>query len=166
MTAKQRLEAHLPKAASADHVDLKTAESDADLRSFLAALFSYSPGWVRLLYRARGVLAALLGLKREPYAVRVVRPEDVPFAPGERLRFFVVQDASEEERWIAQASDAHLTAALAVLVEPLGNGRRRYRVFTAVWHTHWTGPLYFNLIRPFHHLLVAAMVRAAARASS
>ena len=29
-------------------------------------------------------------------------------------------------------------------------------------YRHWTGPVYFNVIRPFHHLVVAAMLRSAA----
>jgi hypothetical protein len=29
-----------------------------------------------------------------------------------------------------------------------------------VHYKHWTGPVYFNLIRPFHHLVVSRMARA------
>ena len=35
----------------------------------------------------------------------------------------------------------------------------RYYVVTAVNYKHWTGPVYFNLIRPFHHLVVSRMAK-------
>jgi hypothetical protein len=39
-----------------------------------------------------------------------------------------------------------------------GFGNRFY-VFTTVYYKHWTGPVYFNLIRPLHHLAVPRMAR-------
>jgi hypothetical protein len=163
VTILQRLEMLLPLTANADHVDVKTGEGELSLREFLSGLFSYAPGWVRQLYRVRGALAKVLGLQHEPYEPKRIRPEDVPFKPGELVRFFPVKDAREEEYWIALAGDRHLEGAMAVLVEPLGGKRRRFHVFTVVKYKHWTGRLYFNLIRPFHHLLAAAMVRAGLR---
>ena len=67
---------------------------------------------------------------------------------------------------MAEVDDKHLRAALGVVQEPAAEGRRRLRVFTIVHYKNWAGPLYFNLIRPFHHMVVTAMMRAGARASS
>lgn len=33
------------------------------------------------------------------------------------------------------------------------------RFITTVYYKHWTGPVYFNLIRPFHHLVVSRMAQ-------
>jgi hypothetical protein len=49
------------------------------------------------------------------------------------------------------------------VAEPLANDLIRYYIVTIVHYLHWTGPVYFNLIRPFHHLVVARMARAGAR---
>jgi hypothetical protein len=38
-------------------------------------------------------------------------------------------------------------------------GMLSYYPITIVFYKHWTGPVYFNLIRPFHHLVVARMAR-------
>jgi hypothetical protein len=46
------------------------------------------------------------------------------------------------------------------VAEPVANGLIRYYIVTIVHYLHWTGPVYFNLIRPFHHLVVARMARA------
>lgn len=170
MPVRQRLEALLPAAKGADHVDVKAGVGEVSLREFLAGMFSYAPGWVRLLFRLRGALAAALGLQHEDVWNAPLRPEDVPFAPGELVKVFVVDAANEAEDesqggayWIASGRDTHLDAAIAVLVEPLEGVRRRFHVYTVVTYKRWTGPLYFNLIRPFHHLLVGAMLRAALR---
>ncbi|OGR37642.1 MAG: hypothetical protein A2051_11995 [Desulfovibrionales bacterium GWA2_65_9] len=166
MSPRQRLEALLPAIARADHIDVKTGIGEISLREFLAGLFSYAPGWVQLLFRLRGGLARMMRLKHEDVWNARVRPEDVPFTPGARLKGFEVDAASEspdEAYWIASGRDAHLDAALAVLVEPLEGGRQRFHVYTVVTYKRWTGPLYFNLIRPFHHLLIGAMLRAALR---
>jgi len=46
-----------------------------------------------------------------------------------------------------------------VLRRETGNGRADYAIATVVHYRHWTGPIYFNLIRPFHHLIVWFMLR-------
>lgn len=163
-TVRQRLEEVLPEAREADHVDVKTAQGRVGLRRFLANMLSWTPGWVRLLFWLRGGLAKLLGLRHEGFpAGPAMAPDDVPMAPGGRLRFFAVTAAQEDDFWVAEAGDRHLDAWIVVLAEPLPGDERRFHVWTVVRHRHWTGPLYFTLIRPFHHLLVAAMVRAGVR---
>ena len=162
----QRLLTLLPAARGADHIDMKSGEGEATLRECIAGMFSYTPGWVRLLFRVRGVLAKVLGLRHEDVWTARVRPQDVPFTPGERLRVFEVETASEameSAHWIATGRDTHLDASIVVLAEPLGEARRRFFVYTVVTYKRWTGPLYFTLILPFHHLLVAAMLQAALR---
>jgi hypothetical protein len=47
--------------------------------------------------------------------------------------------------------------------EWLGDGVNRFHVATVVNYCHWTGPVYFSVVRPFHHLVVRQMMRAAAR---
>jgi hypothetical protein len=55
-----------------------------------------------------------------------------------------------------------LKAYFGIVAEPLANVINRYYIVTIVHYLHWTGPVYFNLIRPFHHLVVARMARAGA----
>jgi len=164
-TVRERLEQLLPEVREADHLDVKTAQGRCDMRRFLAGMFSCSPAWLRLLYRLRRVLAGVLGLRHADLAEGpALRPEDVPLAPGGALKFLTVRDAREDDFWIAWAGDRHLDGWIAVLDEPLPDGLHRFHVHTVVRYRHWTGPLYFNLIRPFHHLVAAAMVRAGVRA--
>ncbi|MBE4752795.1 DUF2867 domain-containing protein [Corallococcus sp. ZKHCc1 1396] len=156
-----------PFAEGADHVDVKTVESEASLREFIAALMSYQPAWMTALYGVRGVFVRLLGMRQHGVPrPQHLRPEDIPMAPGSAASFFTVRHAEEERVWVVAATDKHLEATLAVVAEPApgGGARRRFHVVTLVHYRNWAGPVYFNVIRPFHHLVVGGMARTAARA--
>lgn len=147
-----------------DVVDIKTTVGRVDLRTFVAQMMSYNPWWMRMLYGVRPLLVRLLGLvEHEPTGdVPVLRPEDVSFTPGEVVLVFIVDQVREDHYWIVKSPpDKHLTAWLGVVAEDLGDGRRRFQVLTTVDYLHWTGPVYYNLIRPFHHLVVWGMMKAA-----
>ena len=76
---------------------------------------------------------------------------------------FRVRIAEEEYYWVAEAEDSHLHASLGVVVELLQEDQKKFYVMTAVHYYNWAGPVYFNVIRPFHHMVVGSMVRAGAR---
>ncbi|WDP91393.1 MAG: DUF2867 domain-containing protein [Desulfobacter sp.] len=148
---------------NADHVDIKTIEGDIDLRRFISGMLSYHPWWLVFLYRVREILVGLLGLVRheKPAALPKIAPEAVAFTPGENASFFIVHDAAEGRYWISETpEDKHLTAFIGVIAEKLRRDCTKFHVFTSVKFLHWTGPLYFNLIRPFHHLVVWRMMKA------
>ncbi|MEV8635483.1 DUF2867 domain-containing protein [Streptosporangium sp. NPDC051023] len=153
----------LPKlralATGADHVDVKTVEGDLTLREFLHGFLSWQPGWLRFLYRIRAGFVRLLGMRQEgvPAALEI-RPENISFTPGDRAAFFSVAEAEEGRYFAAVAAESHLTAHLVVVAEP-----GIFHVVTVVKYNRWTGPVYFNAIRPFHHLVVRGMARAAVR---
>ena len=153
-----------PLLTVADHVDVKIAEADVTLREFVSGALGWQPGWMRMLFRARVVFARLLRL-RDPEipAGSRLRPEEIPFSPGGKVWFFTVVGAAEDRYIVLEAADTHLTGYLAVVAEPLAHGRTRFHNITIVKYHRWTGPLYFNVIRPFHHLIVRSLVNADAR---
>jgi hypothetical protein len=166
MRAPWRIPELTPLLQGADHVDVKIVEGAITLRAFLAGLAGYQPGWVTALFGGRRVFVRLLGMRQPgmPRAARL-RPEQVPMQPGAKFLFFTVRLAREDRYWAAEIDDTHLRAALVVVVAPLPDGRNRFYVVTIVHYQHWTGPLYFNVIRPFHHLVVGGMARAGARSA-
>jgi len=146
-----------------NYIDVKTVEGQISLRHFIASMLSCYPRWIIFLYRIRTVLVKLLGLYRHPAPETIpqLTPEDVSFVKGEAATFFTVRRAKEKFYWIGETpEDKHLRAYFCVAVEPLGDHRKRFHVATIVYYKHWTGPVYFNLIRPFHHLVVGRMMRA------
>jgi len=147
-----------------DHVDVVTVQGAVSLRAFVAGLLGRRPAWLRFLYRLRAGLAFLLGLRQEAASdPQDIQPEAVPMVSGDSLNFFTVVAAGENRHWVAVAAERHLRAWIGVLVTPLPAGRKKFVVVTVVRYLHWTGPVYFNLIRPFHALVVWRMARSAAR---
>jgi hypothetical protein len=146
-----------------DYIDVKTVEGQTSLRQFIAAMLSYYPWWILFLYRIRAILVKLLGLYRHPAPETLpeLTPEDVSFVAGASVTFFTVRKAKLKHYWIGQTpEDKHLRAYFCVAVEPMKDNRKRFHVATIVYYKHWTGPVYFNLIRPFHHLVVGRMMQA------
>jgi hypothetical protein len=139
---------------SADYHDVKIVESDVTLREFIAGFIGYYPAWVKFLYRVRQE-----GIPKDAR----LSPEQIPMTAGEKLSFFKVDAAEENSYWIASAADTHLMATLAIVAEPGANGHTRYSGITIVKYRRWTGPVYFNVIRPFHHLVVNGMMQSGAK---
>ncbi len=151
-----------PLLENADHADVKTVTGPADLtmRAFMARAFSYKPAWLTALYGIRQGFARLLRIPPgETPAKMHFTPDDVPLVPGEEFLFFVTQDAEEEHYWIGGAEDKHLDAWIVVVVESVDAHTRCFHLLTVVRYNTWSGPVYFNVIRPFHHLIVHLFAR-------
>jgi len=151
-----------PYLENADVTDVKMFEGYVSLREFISAMLSYYPWWIVWLYRIRELVVHVLGLVRheKPDGLPELKPEDLSFTPGDPATFFIVQEGKEEQFWVAKTpEDNHLTAYFCVVKESIAQSRFRYHVITSVFYEHWTGRVYFNLIRPFHHLVVSRMAQ-------
>ena len=129
-------------------------------------MLSYYPWWIVLLYRIREFFVNILGLVKheKPSELPSIKPEELSFIPGESASFFIVRNAKENIYWVSETpEDKHLKAYFGIVTETLGNRLTKFYVFTSVKYTHWTGPVYFHLIRPFHHLVVSRMMKAGIR---
>lgn len=160
-----RLPELAPLLREADHVDVKRVAGRATLREFLAGMLAYAPGWLKGLYVIRAGFVRLLGMRQPRMAVAArYAPSEVPVQPGQKAAFFTVRAAEEDRLWLAEVRDRHLDAWLGVVAEPLDErGVTRFHVVTIVKYNDWSGPVYFNVIRPFHHLVVGSMARAGIR---
>jgi hypothetical protein len=129
---------------------------------FVAGFMSYNLAWVRALYHVRGWLVRVLGMRQDgvPQGGRILDANDVPMRAGQKISFFPVAAAEAGHYRIAKAEDTHLDAILAI--ERSGENSV-YRVCTIVHYKSWAGPVYFNVIRRFHHRVVCGMARADAR---
>jgi len=148
----------------ADVRDVKIFEGRISLRKFIASMLSYYPWWIIQLYRIRQLLVGILGLVKHeaPEELPNLRPEEVSFTPGENATFFIVRCTQEGLFWVSETpADKHLKAYFGVVREPVNDSVNRFHVITTIFYKHWTGPVYFNLIRPFHHLVVSRMARHA-----
>jgi len=127
-------------------------------------MLSYYPWWLVLLYRVRQLLVHILGLVKheEPQELPDLKARDISFTPGDHASFFIVRCTQKDIYWISETpADKHLKAYFGVVVEALNEIENRFHVITTVYYKHWSGPVYFNLIRPFHHLVVSRMAKFA-----
>lgn len=142
--------------ATADHMDALSTEAQPNLDEFILGMFAYQPPWLTFLYKIRVVLLGLLGHKTQmPQQKRLTQ---LPKQPGEKATFFTVEDA-HSTFWMANASEDHLTARIAVIQQAGKKQRFQYRVVTVVHFHNWVGRIYFAIIQPFHFLVVRAMMR-------
>jgi len=146
----------------ADYVGVKAVEGDVTLQEFLTGMFAYRPGLIRFLYRVRSGLVWLLGIRQQPLPeMDEWIPGEVPMLSCGNIWFFSVSLAREERYWIGCCpEESHLTAFMGVVAEPLDDIRKRFHVVTIVHYKHWTGRLYFLLIRPFNWFFVNRLAQA------
>jgi hypothetical protein len=146
----------------ADVVRVRSVEGRVELARFLEAMFAYRPGLVRLLYRLRGLVVPLIGVRQPSLpAMDEWLPPDVPMLACGNIWFFSVSLADPERYWIGCCPhERHLTGYMGVVAEPLGRGRRRFHLVTVVHYKHWTGRLYFGLISPLNRFFMHRLARA------
>jgi hypothetical protein len=141
-----------------DVIDVKTARGAVSLREFTAGALGHGPLWIKALFGVRILLAWALRLETAvPDSFRL-RPETVSFTPGDPAAFFTVVRGEEDHYLLLKVSDNHLVAWLAIITD---NGQpAEFKVVTLVKYLRPVGRFYYNLIRPFHHLVLLSMCRA------
>ena len=153
-----------PLLADADYIDVKTVTGNVNMRTFLANLFNYRPLWLMSLYAVRAVFVRFLGMRQENSGFgALLTPETVPMQAGKLATFFTIRMAEEGRYWFADHSDKHLKATLGVVVEQPARPpaqQKRFHLVTIVHYHNWAGPVYLQVIKPFHHLVVTSMARA------
>jgi hypothetical protein len=142
-----------------DVVDVKTARGPVSLREFTAGALGHSPLWVKALFGVRMLVALVLRLETTgvPYSRRL-RPETVSFTPGDYASFFTVVRGEEDHYLLLKVSDNHLVAWLAIITD--NEQPATFKVVTLVKYLRPVGRFYYNLIRPFHHLVLLSMCRS------
>jgi hypothetical protein len=155
-----------PFLEKADHIDVKHATGPAavSLPALIAGIFTYQPRWVTALYVVRWGFVRLLGMTQEGIpAHHAADPTMVSMVPGETFQFLTVKATDQQTYWVGGADDKHLSFDVIAAVEPLDADRCRFYLMTIVRYNHWTGPIYFNVIKPFHLLIVHLAVHASIR---
>lgn len=155
-----------PYLANADHIDCKQTigATQVSLPAFVAGVFTYQPRWVTALFAIRWGFVRLLGMKQTGLAPQhQANPDDVPMTPGDKFSFLTAKAAEPGRYWVGGDDDKHLSFDVIAAIEPLNEREQRFHLMTIVRHNHWTGPLYFTVIKPFHHLIVQLAVNAAVK---
>jgi hypothetical protein len=155
----------LPRVDYADAYRIEVHASAAlGLDDVFMAFFRAAPPWISFLMRVRNRLAGMLGLKTGA-------DEDFPRSASFRVEkgysrgLFKVLEKTDREAVVGE-DDKHLDFRVSVHLDPLpGSAPYAYALTlsTIVLFHNRIGKLYFAVVKPFHHLIVPAMLRGIAK---
>jgi hypothetical protein len=109
-----------------------------------------------LLFKIRNILVRPLKLKTGDISINA--PECQPeLKKGLTLSAFEVLECTNQE-FILEIKDSHLDAYISVLLQQI---YKRYEVTltTKVKYNNFLGRIYFFIIRPFHMIIVSALLQ-------
>jgi Protein of unknown function (DUF2867) len=143
-------ESVLPGAQFGDAYAMTTSGQRLDALSAARRAIDRAPSWINWLLRLRNMAVAPLRLKP---GVKTRRDG----MSGEKIGIFPILSQSPA-RVVLGLDDRHLDFRLLVDVEDLGEGRQSVTASTVVKTHNWLGRIYLALVKPFHRIIVRAML--------
>ncbi len=125
------------------------------------AFFSSGPKWIEKLFSLRNKIVSIFGLKTPGDLVdKEIQLENFRCQPGERLGLFKVFSKTEHEVVLGE-DDKHLNFRVSLFLQPQSTevNKKDLTVSTTVEFKNWFGRIYFIPVRPFHKLIVPAMLK-------
>ena len=123
------------------------------------AFFSSSPKWIDGLFALRNKLVSLVGLKTgESDLSREEIIKNFRGEKGEKVGLFQVFDRNENEIILGE-DDKHLDFRVSLFIEPADVIEKNLIITTTVNFKNAFGKLYFLPVKPFHQIIVPAMLK-------
>lgn len=125
------------------------------------AFFSCGPKWVEKLFLLRNKIVSVFKLKTSGDIInREKQLKNFNCEPGEQLGLFRVFAKTENEVILGE-DDKHLSFRVSLFIEKQINqtNKKDLIISTTVVFNNWFGRLYFLPVRPFHKLIVPAMLK-------
>lgn len=140
--------AFLAGAQFADAFSVTTDATALTARQAAERMLGRSPWWVEALMKLRDAIVAPLGLKTATSA----RHDEI-----EKVGFFPLLSETPE-RIVAGFNDSHLDFRVVIDVAPAGSGQRVIATTIVLMHNR-IGRTYLSIIKPFHRMVVRAMLK-------
>ncbi|MDR0927614.1 MAG: DUF2867 domain-containing protein [Ignavibacteria bacterium] len=128
-----------------DHIDsYRITQTTTETAEQLEAKFLNMPKWVEFLMKLRDSIVGVFGLKTAKDALQ-----------NENSLFPLIWKNQDEI--VSGAEDSHLNFRFSILIDK----ENSYIYITTIVHyNNRMGVLYFNIIRPFHKLIVKNMIKS------
>ena len=139
----------LPGAQFADAYALSVSGQTLDAMKAAGLAFASAPEWINALLRLRNAVVSIVGLKAGEKSVK-------PFQ--EKTGIFPVL-ARSPNRVVLGLDDKHLDFRLLVDVKDIGGGAQTVTASTLVRTHNAFGRMYLACVKPFHRIIVPAMLR-------
>ncbi|SDT31559.1 DUF2867 domain-containing protein [Bradyrhizobium canariense] len=141
----------LPGAQFADAFRLEIESKTLDARHAAQRMMGRSPRWIETLLSLRNLLVAPFGLKTSGASEK---------PPREMIGIFPILRETPE-RLVAGFNDKHLDFRVVIDVATSGSSQQVTATTLVLTH-NWFGRIYLAIIRPFHRVIVPAMLRQVA----
>lgn len=136
-----------------------------ELSQIVKLFFSAGPKWLDKLFALRNSIVKLFGLKVPGNGIERERElQNFRCEPEERIGLFKIIQCSENEAVLGE-DDKHLDFRVALLLQKssVDDKVKELTIATLVkFHNNWS-KLYFIPVKPFHRLIVPAMLKGIIR---
>ncbi|WP_044207879.1 DUF2867 domain-containing protein [Flammeovirga sp. OC4] len=129
------------------------------------AFFNSAPKWTEHLFTLRNKLVAVFGLKTSgKMQGKAAQLENFRCEPNEQIGLFKVYHRNENEVILGE-DDRHLNFRVSLYFAPSieHESLRNLTISTTVYFNNFLGKLYFLPVKPFHQLIVPAMLKGIIR---
>lgn len=126
------------------------------------AFFTSAPKWIDHVLQLRDKVAAVFGLKTSGNSInRQKQLDNFRCEPGQQLGLFKVFDKTLYEVVLGE-DDKHLNfrVSLFLNISITNPAEKVLTITTVVRFNNWFGRIYFLPVKPFHSLIVPAMLKA------
>ncbi|WP_288447217.1 DUF2867 domain-containing protein [uncultured Chryseobacterium sp.] len=138
---------------------LTERRSNPDITEVGKAFFTSGPVWGKKMFAFRNKIAGLFGLKTGAETGKKPAGNDAQYEVGERIGLFKVFDKTYNEIILGE-DDRHLDFRVSLLFDKNKDEEENsLTISTTVKFHNWLGVLYFLPVRPFHKLIVPAMLK-------
>ena len=148
-----------------DYVDsfageVMNSKSDIDISEVGKAFFISGPQWGKKMFAFRNKVVGLFGLKTGADPDKTQAADHFQCEVGERMGIFTVFEKTENEIILGE-DDKHLDFRVSLLLDKIQDDKteKALTISTTVKLHNWLGILYFLPVRPFHRLIVPAMLK-------
>ena len=137
-----------------------TTKQNITVDDFIRAFFTSTPKWVKYLFNFRNKIGKIFGLKtpldkQDKKNVKRI----LSYEAGQKVGLFNIYERTHNEVLLGE-DDKHLDFRASLLLARFPSGNCRFTISTTVKFHNWQGRLYFLPIKPFHKLVVKAMIKS------
>lgn len=140
--------------------ELTDSDGNIDISEIGKTFFTSGPKWGKKMFAFRNRVMGLIGLKTGYEGEKQPTEKDFQCEVGERAGLFKIFDKTSSEIVLGE-DDKHLDFRVSLLIDKTSKdaNQNSLTISTTVKFHNWWGVLYFLPVRPFHKLIVPAMLK-------
>lgn len=157
--ANSLAEKYLPADYSEAYEMIVEKNSQLTPDNLLIAFWTDFPAWVRRLFSLRDILVKPFGLKGADDNYSTFQQKFTEMVRTGGSYQVMSLSAKSENETVMQLTDKHLTTELSCHTENAVENKLKISIITIVHYHNALGKIYFAVIKPFHIIIVKAIMK-------